>query len=149
MKKVLFILGTTCSGKSDFAVKLAKMYNGEIISADSVQVYKNFDIGSAKIIQQEMDGIVHYGIDIKEPNEEFTVYNFVEGEMRHGISAGTAAAAGRNPGGLSGGQADCKGEDAHHSGVAHLRHGDRPPRAEPAGELCPGRPVVRGPGERL
>ena len=78
MKKVLFILGTTCSGKSDFAVKLAKMYNGEIISADSVQVYKNFDIGSAKIIQQEMDGIVHYGIDIKEPNEEFTVYNFVE-----------------------------------------------------------------------
>lgn len=78
MKKVLFILGTTCSGKSDLAVRLAKEYNGEIISADSVQVFKEFDIGSAKITTKQMQGIVHYGVDIKEPNEEFSVYNFIE-----------------------------------------------------------------------
>ena len=54
MKKVLFILGPTGVGKSDMAISLAEEFNGEIISADSVQVFKNFDVGSAKILQEEM-----------------------------------------------------------------------------------------------
>lgn len=78
MEKVLFLLGTTCSGKSDIAIKLAKIYNGEIISADSVQVFKEFNIGSAKITKKEMQNIVHYGVDIKEPTEQFTAFDFVE-----------------------------------------------------------------------
>lgn len=76
--KVLFILGATGAGKSDLAVNLALKYNGEIISVDSVQVYRHFNIGSAKIRPEEMKGVIHYGIDIKDPNEEFSVYDFVE-----------------------------------------------------------------------
>lgn len=77
-KKVVFILGPTAVGKTFFSVKLAKKLNGEIISADSVQVYKGLDIGSAKVTKEEMQGIVHYAIDILEPWEEFSVYDFVE-----------------------------------------------------------------------
>lgn len=77
MKKVLFILGTTCSGKSTLAIELARSFNGEIISADSVQIYKEFDIGSAKIEKEEMT-VEHYGIDIKEPTESFSAYDFIE-----------------------------------------------------------------------
>ena len=77
-QKVLFILGATGSGKSDLAVKLAKLFNGEIISADSVQIFKQFNIGSAKVTKDEMQGVVHYGIDLIEPNVEFTVYDYVE-----------------------------------------------------------------------
>ena len=77
-QKVLFILGATGSGKSDLAVKLAKLFDGEIISADSVQIFKQFNIGSAKVTKDEMQGIVHYGIDLIEPNAEFTVYDYVE-----------------------------------------------------------------------
>ncbi len=76
MKKVVFILGPTAVGKSEFAIALAKKFNGEIISADSVQVYKKLNIGSAKIT--DMKGVVHYGIDILEPNENFSVFDFVE-----------------------------------------------------------------------
>lgn len=77
-KKVVFILGPTAVGKTFFSVKLAKKLNGEIISADSVQVYKGLDIGSAKVTKEEMQGVVHYAIDILEPWEEFSVYDFVE-----------------------------------------------------------------------
>ncbi len=77
-QKVLFILGATGSGKSDLAVKLAKLFDGEIISADSVQIFKQFNIGSAKVTKDEMQSIVHYGIDLIEPNAEFTVYDYVE-----------------------------------------------------------------------
>lgn len=76
-QKVVFILGATGAGKTNLSVKLAKSLNGQIISADSVQVYKKFDIGSAKVTKEEMDGVVHYGIDIKEPNEEFSVFEYV------------------------------------------------------------------------
>lgn len=76
--KILFILGPTGVGKSALAVSIAKKYNMEIISADSVQVYKNFDIGSAKITQNEMQEIRHYGIDILSPNETFSASEFVE-----------------------------------------------------------------------
>ena len=77
-KKAVFILGPTAVGKTFFSVKLAKKMNGEIISADSVQIYKGLDIGSAKVKPEEMQGVVHYAIDILEPWQEFSVYEFVE-----------------------------------------------------------------------
>ena len=72
--KVIFLLGATGCGKSDLAVKLAKDFNGEVISADSVQVFKGFDIGSAKITKEEMQGVKHYGLDIKEPTIYWIYY---------------------------------------------------------------------------
>ena len=78
MKKVIFILGPTAVGKTFFSVKLAREIGGEIISADSVQIYKHLDIGSAKVTKEEMKGVTHYAIDILEPEEEFSVYDFVQ-----------------------------------------------------------------------
>lgn len=78
MKKAIFILGPTAVGKTFLAVNLAKQIGGEIISADSVQIYKGLDIGSAKVTTQEMQDVKHYAIDILEPNEEFSVFEFVE-----------------------------------------------------------------------
>ncbi len=74
--KVYVVCGPTATGKSDHAVKLAQKVNGEIISADSRQVYIGMDIGSGKIIKEEMEGIPHYLIDIKNPMEEFSVEEF-------------------------------------------------------------------------
>ena len=65
--KIVVILGPTASGKSDFAVKLAKKFNGEIISADSRQVYKGLDIGTGKITKKEMKGVKHYLLDVADP----------------------------------------------------------------------------------
>lgn len=77
MKKPLVILtGPTAVGKTKASIGLAKAIGGEIISADSMQVYKQMDIGSAKIKPSEMDGIPHYLIDILEPDEEFHVVLF-------------------------------------------------------------------------
>ena len=70
------ILGPTASGKSALAVKIAKKINGEIISADSRQVYKGLDIGSGKITKKEMSGIPHYCMDIISPKKIFTVVDF-------------------------------------------------------------------------
>lgn len=79
MKKPLIILtGPTAVGKTDLSITLAKAVNGEIISADSMQVYKYMDIGSAKITKEEMNGIKHYLVDEFEPNEEFNVVKFQE-----------------------------------------------------------------------
>lgn len=78
MKKILIILGPTAVGKSEFGVFLAKKFNGEIISADSVQIYKGLDIGSAKITNEEMQGIKHHCIDIIAPESEFSVFDFVK-----------------------------------------------------------------------
>ena len=76
-KKPLVILtGPTAVGKTEISIKLAKAINGEIISADSIQVYKHFDIGSAKVTKEEMDGVKHYLIDVLEPDEEFNIYVF-------------------------------------------------------------------------
>lgn len=75
--KVIFLLGPTGVGKTEISLYLAKKFNGEIISADSVQVYKEFDIGSAKISCEKMQGIKHYGIDIKDPKEEFSVFDYI------------------------------------------------------------------------
>ena len=79
MKKPLIILtGPTAVGKTKASIGLAKALNGEIISADSMQVYKNMDIGSAKIKPEEMQGVKHYLIDALEPDEEFHVVRFQE-----------------------------------------------------------------------
>lgn len=76
MKKVIIIAGPTAVGKSDLAIKLAKKLNTEIISADSMQIYRKMDIGTAKIKEEEMDGIVHHMIDIVDPDENYSVQNF-------------------------------------------------------------------------
>lgn len=76
-KKPLIILtGPTAVGKTKSSIGLAKAINGEIISADSMQVYRHMDIGSAKIRPQEMENIPHYLIDVLEPDEEFNVVRF-------------------------------------------------------------------------
>ena len=77
MKRPLIILtGPTAVGKTSASINLAKAVNGEIISADSMQVYRHMDIGSAKIRAEEMEGIRHHLIDILEPDEEFHVVRF-------------------------------------------------------------------------
>lgn len=76
MGKLIVITGPTASGKSDLAVKLAKKFNGEIISADSRQVYRGLDIGSGKITKQEMRGVPHYLLDVANPKRVFTVSQY-------------------------------------------------------------------------
>ncbi len=76
MKKIVVILGPTAVGKSDFAVNYAIENNGEIISADSRQVYKGLDIGTGKITKEEMKSIPHYLLDIADPMERFSVEKF-------------------------------------------------------------------------
>lgn len=78
MAKIVIITGFTGSGKSALAVEIAKKYNGEIISCDSVQIYRGLDIGSAKITYDEMQGIPHHLIDILEPYEDYSVGQFVK-----------------------------------------------------------------------
>ncbi len=78
MQKILAIAGATASGKSKAAVELAKKLNGEIISMDSMQIYKHMDIGTAKVTLQEMENIPHHMIDIVEPNMPFSVSDFVK-----------------------------------------------------------------------
>jgi len=75
-KKLIVILGPTASGKSSLAVRLAKKFNGEIVSADSRQIYKGMDIGSAKITPKEMAGIPHHLIDIVRPDQDFTLAQY-------------------------------------------------------------------------
>lgn len=82
--KVLFILGPTAVGKTAVSVEIAKLFNGEIISCDSVQIFKGLDIGSAKVTEEEKQNIPHHLIDIKEPTETFTSFQFVE-EMKKKI----------------------------------------------------------------
>ncbi len=76
MEKLVIIAGPTATGKSDAAVSLAKKIGGEVISADSVQVYKGLDIGSAKITPKEMQGVPHHLIDVLEPEEPFNIAVF-------------------------------------------------------------------------
>ncbi len=74
--KILVILGPTSSGKSDLGVRLAKKLNGEIISADSRQVYKGLDIGTGKITEKEMKGVSHYLLDVADPKRTFSVTRY-------------------------------------------------------------------------
>ncbi len=76
IKKIIVILGPTSSGKSDLAVQLALNFNGEVVSADSRQVYKGMDIGSGKITKEEMRGINHHLLSIASPKRRFTVSQY-------------------------------------------------------------------------
>lgn len=74
--KIIVVLGPTASGKSDFAIGLAQKFNGEIISADSRQIYKGLDIGSNKTLPKQQQDIPHYLIDIVNPDREYTLHNW-------------------------------------------------------------------------
>lgn len=76
MKPLIIITGPTAAGKTELSVRLARTIGGEIISADSMQVYRHMDIGSAKITQEEKKGVPHYLIDVLNPDEEFNVAVF-------------------------------------------------------------------------
>lgn len=75
-KKLMIITGPTAVGKTNISIKCAKRFNGEIISCDSMQIYKYMDIGSAKITENEMEGIPHHLIDFVEPDIEYSVAQF-------------------------------------------------------------------------
>ena len=74
MNKLIVILGPTASGKTALSIKLAKKYNGEIVSADSRQVYRGMDIGTAKPL--DIEGVPHCIINIKNPDQPYTVAEF-------------------------------------------------------------------------
>lgn len=74
--KIIVVLGPTAAGKSDLAVELAGKFNGEIISADSRQVYKGMDIGTGKITRKEMKGIPHHLLDVASPRKKFSVAQY-------------------------------------------------------------------------
>ncbi len=78
MKKVLVIVGPTASGKTSFGILCANKYNGEIISGDSIQIYRGLDIGSAKATVIERDSAVHHLIDIKDASDNYSVKEFQE-----------------------------------------------------------------------
>lgn len=75
-QKIIVILGQTSTGKSDFAVDIAKKFNGEIISADSRQVYQGMNLGTGKITKKEMRGVPHYLLDVTSPGKVFSVNQF-------------------------------------------------------------------------
>ena len=76
MSNIICIAGPTASGKSALAVELAKEYHGEVVSCDSMQVYRRMDIGTAKPTREEMQGIPHHMIDVAEPDEDFSVSRY-------------------------------------------------------------------------
>lgn len=73
---IIAIVGPTGVGKTKMSIELAKKYNAEIISCDSMQIYKKMDIGTAKVTEKEKQGIVHHMVDIKDVNEDYSVYNY-------------------------------------------------------------------------
>ena len=75
-KPLIILAGPTAVGKTSLSIRLAKETGGEIISADSMQVYHHMDIGSAKITKEEMEGVPHYLVNVLEPEEEFNVVRF-------------------------------------------------------------------------
>ena len=78
MNNIICIAGPTASGKTALAVELAKELNGEVVSCDSMQVYKRMDIGTAKPTIEERQGIVHHMLDVAEPWEDFSVSRYCE-----------------------------------------------------------------------
>lgn len=77
-KKVLVITGPTATGKTALGVALAKKLGGEVVSADSMQVYRRMDIGTAKVTAEEMQGVPHHMVDVADPSESFSVARYVE-----------------------------------------------------------------------
>ena len=77
MKKLFVITGPTAVGKSETGIRLAKMFGGEIVSADSMQIYKGLDIGTGKLTPEEMCGVTHHMIDVAMPDENYSVGQYV------------------------------------------------------------------------
>ena len=86
--KIVVVTGPTASGKTKLGVLLAKQLGGEVVSADSMQIYKGLDVGTAKVTPQETCGIPHHGVDILQPDEPFSVADFtaLAGALEHEIS---------------------------------------------------------------
>ncbi len=82
MEKVIVIAGPTASGKTALSIELAKRIGGEIVSADSMQIYKDMDIGTAKVTKEEMQGIKHYLVDFLEPTKRYTVSDFKKDSIK-------------------------------------------------------------------
>lgn len=82
MSKIIAVVGPTATGKSDLAVKLCKKFGGEVVSCDSMQIYKRMDIGTAKPTAREMDSVKHHLIDIFEPGTEYSVSDYVSDASR-------------------------------------------------------------------
>ena len=78
MDRIICVVGPTASGKTKLAVQLAKTYDGEVVSCDSMQIYRHMDIGTAKPTPEEMEGVRHHLIDIIEPGEDFSVGKYVQ-----------------------------------------------------------------------
>lgn len=76
LPKLIVILGPTASGKTDLSIKLAKQFDGEVVSADSRQIYRGLDIGSAKITQEKMQDIPHYLLDVADPGNTYTLAEY-------------------------------------------------------------------------
>lgn len=93
MKKnqVCVIVGPTASGKTALSIQIAKAYGGEIINGDAMQVYRNMDIGTAKITEQEMDGVKHHLFSIVDPSDEYSIY-----EYQHNVRQKIEEISGRN-----------------------------------------------------
>lgn len=81
MKKLLFIVGPTASGKSDFAVQVAKLLKTDVISSDSMQIYKDMTVGTAKITPEEQQGVTHHLIDFVNPKDSFSVAEYRENAL--------------------------------------------------------------------
>ena len=86
---VVAVVGPTASGKSALGVALARRFGGEVISADSMQIYKGLDVGTAKVTAEETQGILHHGVDILTPDQTFSVADFtaLAGKLEQEISA--------------------------------------------------------------
>ena len=78
MDRIICVVGPTASGKTKLAVQLAKAYDGEVVSCDSMQIYKHMDIGTAKPTKEEMEGVAHHLIDMVEPGEDFSAGKYVQ-----------------------------------------------------------------------
>ncbi len=74
--KIVVVVGPTASGKTGLAIELAKKFDGEVVSADSRQVYRGMDIGTAKVTEEEMDGIPHHLLDVADPTDVYTAADF-------------------------------------------------------------------------
>ena len=78
IKKVIILTGPTCSNKTENSIKIATKYNAEIISADSLQIYKNFDIGTSKPNKVQRKKIIHHLIDIVDPKDEYDAWKYMD-----------------------------------------------------------------------
>ena len=78
MDRIICVVGPTASGKTKLAVQIAKLYDGEVVSCDSMQIYKHMDIGTAKPTKEEMEGVAHHLIDMVEPGEDFSAGKYVQ-----------------------------------------------------------------------